>query len=124
MEHRFSPYRDIRERLEFAASRGAELPRELPLYRRKLAGIEEERRQSAQIAFCHNDPFPNNFIDDGTVRLIDWEGGLRLSRSGEEYFQQNGRRGHLPGEGGPIKPARSRYSPILPGLTGAVPFPL
>lgn len=41
----------------------------------KLYAIKEEREKHKQLylGLCHNDPFPNNFLDDGTVRLIDWE---------------------------------------------------
>lgn len=41
----------------------------------KLHSIQQIRESDGQvqIGLCHNDPFPNNFLDDGNVRLIDWE---------------------------------------------------
>jgi thiamine kinase-like enzyme len=38
----------------------------------KTRQIERERAD-APLVLCHNDPFPTNFLDDGRVRLLDWE---------------------------------------------------
>lgn len=71
----FSPYRDVEKRLEIARARRIALPEQLERCLSKLYEIEamREAEMAGQVAFCHNDPFPNNFLDDGTVRLLDWE---------------------------------------------------
>lgn len=71
----FSPYRDIKERIQYAALHQLELPRDMDRFLEKLEAVRQDRAAGGQlqIALCHNDPFPNNFLDDGTVRLIDWE---------------------------------------------------
>lgn len=73
--YEFSPYKDIEDRIQFAIQNHLELPDYLDKLTEKLYAIKEEREQYKQlyIGLCHNDPFPNNFLDDGTVRLIDWE---------------------------------------------------
>ena len=70
----FSPYRDIEESLEAARTRNAALPIRLEEMLEKLYEIKAERDNGAgRLSLCHNDPFNNNFIFDGTVRLLDWE---------------------------------------------------
>lgn len=73
--YEFSPYKDIEDRIQFAIQNQLELPDYLDRLNAKLYAITQERENNEQLyrGLCHNDPFSNNFIDDGTVRLIDWE---------------------------------------------------
>lgn len=75
--YHFSPYKDIMERIQFAKHNNLELPDYLDKLLDKLNFIKRQREKNLQsyLGLCHNDPFPNNFLDDGTVRLIDWEYG-------------------------------------------------
>jgi thiamine kinase-like enzyme len=70
---RFSPYRDVERRLEVARMRGIALPRQMDRLLSKMGQIERQRAAAPLNGLCHNDPFHNNFIDDGRVRLLDWE---------------------------------------------------
>ena len=69
----FSPYRDIEQRLKVAGERGVALPEPMDQFLNRMYQIERQRAAAPTWALCHNDPFPNNFIDDGRVRLLDWE---------------------------------------------------
>ena len=73
--YEFSPYRDIKDRIQFAVRHQLALPGDLDKLTEKLDAIQLARAADGQqiTGLCHNDPFPNNFLDDGTVRLIDWE---------------------------------------------------
>lgn len=73
--YEFSPYLDITNRIQFAVNHHLKLPDDLDKFTVKLEAIQQERAASGLLVtgLCHNDPFPNNFLDDGTVRLIDWE---------------------------------------------------
>lgn len=73
--YEFSPYQDIKDRIQFAVRHLLELPPDLDKFIAKLAAIQQNRASNGQqqLGLCHNDPFANNFLDDGTVRLIDWE---------------------------------------------------
>lgn len=80
----FSPYMDIEDRIEYAKQNSLILPDYIDKLNERLYIIKEYRDTNLSncIGLCHNDPFPNNFIDDGSVRLIDWEfGGM-----GDIYF--------------------------------------
>jgi thiamine kinase-like enzyme len=68
----FSPYRDIEKRLQVAQERGVPLPDHMDRCLDKMYAIERQRASVPQV-FCHNDPFPNNFLDAGRVLLLDWE---------------------------------------------------
>ena len=73
----FSPYRDIERRLREVRDRAGASPEPAALerYLDTLYQIEAERAADHRYppALCHNDPFANNFLDDGMVRLLDWE---------------------------------------------------
>ena len=80
----FSPYRDIERRVAFAREQGLNLPEKLPSLLERLATIEQARQglPTEEWGLCHNDPFANNFLDDGSVRLLDWE----YAGMGDVYF--------------------------------------
>lgn len=84
ISYEFSPYQDINDRIQTAINSSLELPEYLGELICKLDVIKQEREKLSKEYFglCHNDPFPNNFIDDGTVRLIDWE----YSGMGDVFF--------------------------------------
>jgi thiamine kinase-like enzyme len=80
----FDPYRDIKLRLSIARERAIPLPDKIDELLHKLHQIETVRTQAlaGHLALCHNDPWANNFLDDGTVRLLDWE----FAGMGDPYF--------------------------------------
>jgi thiamine kinase-like enzyme len=69
---RFSPYCDIEQRLQVAQERGVTLPDHVDRCLDRMYEIERRRADAPQV-LCHNDPFPNNFLDAGPVLLLDWE---------------------------------------------------
>ncbi len=80
----FSPYKDIYDRIEFAHKNNLELPEDIENLVFKMASIQKERHKKLAtcLGLCHNDPFPNNFLDTATLRLIDWE----YSGMGDIFF--------------------------------------
>ncbi|WP_139992318.1 guanitoxin biosynthesis pre-guanitoxin N-oxide kinase GntI [Paenibacillus paridis] len=73
--YEFSPYRDIEDRIQLARARQLSLPSTLDSLVNKLLNIQHSRALEAARfrGFCHNDPFANNFLYDGSIRLLDWE---------------------------------------------------
>lgn len=75
IDGQFDPYDNIRRWLPVVDGRGLERPAQLaPL----LEMVEATKRGRSPLAqgsrvLCHNDPFHLNFLDDGTLWLIDWE---------------------------------------------------
>lgn len=71
----FQPFEDNRRRIAYAEKEGITIPEGLDKILPCLDAIEKERMASQQqwIGLCHNDPFPNNFIEEHQLRLIDWE---------------------------------------------------
>jgi len=84
ISYKFSPYRDIEDRIRFARENHLDLPDNIEELLLKLHEIERDRDliKSKVTGLCHNDPFSNNYIDDGTLRLIDWE----YAGMGDIYF--------------------------------------
>jgi len=80
----FNPYEDIEKRLATAGERGLALPERLLDLRAKLVEICRIRDQAlgGRRALCHNDPWHNNFLYDGKVRLLDWE----MAGMGDPFF--------------------------------------
>lgn len=72
---RFSPYSDIRSRLESARRSGIPLPSALPGLMKELERIERSRsgNKGDRLCLCHNDAFLTNFLHNGHVWLLDWE---------------------------------------------------
>lgn len=70
---RFDPFERIEAYARMLRHTRVPLPDDLPRV------LEEARRVGRSLAPlplapCHNDPWPGNFVDDGTrMRLIDWE---------------------------------------------------
>ncbi len=80
----FDPYQDIETRLATARTRSTPLPEPLEAFLARLRVIRAARSAalSGRLALCHNDPWPNNFLDDGAVRLLDWE----FAGMGDPFF--------------------------------------
>ncbi|MFT4143210.1 MAG: choline/ethanolamine kinase family protein [Mobilitalea sp.] len=80
----FSPYKDIYDRIEFARRNNLTLPLDIDDLVSRVETIQKERqkKEASCLGLCHNDPFPNNFLDTGTLRLIDWE----YSGMGDIFF--------------------------------------
>lgn len=75
IEGSFDPYTDIRRWLDVIEERATPwLGRLGPLLER-VDRIERERTPlaSSDVVLCHNDPYHLNFLDDGTLWMIDWE---------------------------------------------------
>jgi thiamine kinase-like enzyme len=82
---RFDPYRDTAERLALIREHGIALPASLPQMLERAEAIRNAREAALDgaLALCHNDPWHNNFLDDGTrVRLLDWE----FAGMGDPFF--------------------------------------
>ena len=64
-----------------AEGRGASLPAGFTAARAVSARIREARGPQPQV-LCHNDLLSGNFLDDGRVRIIDWE----YAGMGDRFF--------------------------------------
>lgn len=84
IEKRFDPYRDIESRVLSARERNLPLPEDLGELVARMERIRADRSRNAEshTGLCHNDPFPNNFLHDGTVRVLDWE----YAGTGDVFF--------------------------------------
>lgn len=83
IEHQFCPFHDVRTRIEAVKTRGIDPPFDLSHLLAKMAEVErEEAADPSPMALCHNDPFPNNFLDNGSIYLLDWE----FAGMGNIYF--------------------------------------
>jgi thiamine kinase-like enzyme len=101
VERRFNPYADIRRWVDLLQSRGVTLPdRLVPL----LGLVEETERERSltpapELVLCHNDPYHLNFLDDGSLWLIDWEysgmGDAMYDLAGIGYRLDSEGRDHL-----------------------------
>ncbi|MEN8039988.1 MAG: phosphotransferase [Actinomycetota bacterium] len=71
----FDPYADIARWMDLLTSKGAPLPARLgPLLDLVAAAhVIRPRPSDDELRLCHNDPYHLNFLDDGTLWLIDWE---------------------------------------------------
>jgi thiamine kinase-like enzyme len=71
----FDPYADIRRWLDIADRQQVPRPGRLAPLLEQVADIERVRApmREQRMVFCHNDPYFLNFLDDGSLRVIDWE---------------------------------------------------
>lgn len=71
----FDPYADIRRWLEITEGQRASRPAQLGPLLEKVTEIERLRAPLPEKAkvFCHNDPYFLNFLDDGSLWVLDWE---------------------------------------------------
>jgi thiamine kinase-like enzyme len=80
----FSPFRRIEAYARQAAAYGVPFPQDFDTFLDKMQLVEAAQRQdgSPWYRFCHNDLFLVNLLDDGTIRVIDWE----FAGMGDIYF--------------------------------------
>ncbi len=70
----FSPFRTIEEYTATARRYGVRFPANLDWLMARLREIENAfAREPFTPRLCHNDLLNENFLDDGTIRIIDWE---------------------------------------------------
>jgi thiamine kinase-like enzyme len=84
MAAEFSPFRRIESYARQAAAMGVPLPEGFEDAMERMRAIEDRQRMDGSdwLKFCHNDLFSVNFLDDGSVRLLDWE----FAGMGDLYF--------------------------------------
>ena len=86
----FDPYADIARWLELVDARHLFRPDRLgPLLTRVAAVERAQASKPADPVLCHNDPYHLNFLDDGSLWVIDWEyagmGDARYDLAGVGY---------------------------------------
>ncbi len=71
----FDPYADIERWMNLLTSKGTPLPARLEPLLELVASSKALRSQQPEPdkVLCHNDPYHLNFLDDGSLWLIDWE---------------------------------------------------
>jgi thiamine kinase-like enzyme len=71
----FSPFRRVESYTGQAQAFHVPFPADFDALWRKMRAIESNQRRdrSPWLRFCHNDLFSVNFLDDGAVRIVDWE---------------------------------------------------
>lgn len=75
VEGNFDACADIRHWMEIADDRGTPRPDRLDPLLERVHRIQQslETERSVEPVVCHNDPYFRNFIDDGSLWVIDWE---------------------------------------------------
>lgn len=71
----FDPYGDILRWLDIAKGQHVSRPAQLGPLLEQVTEIEHHRDppRSQENVLCHNDPYYLNFLDDGSLWVIDWE---------------------------------------------------
>jgi thiamine kinase-like enzyme len=70
----FSPFRTVEAYARTATEHGVELSSDFAEFQRQLNRIEQSLlRSPTPICLCHNDLLNANFLDDGELRILDWE---------------------------------------------------
>jgi len=80
----FSPFRRVESYAAIAKELEVSLPEDFDAFLSKMRAVEDEqsRDPSPWLGFCHNDLFAVNFLDDGNIRIVDWE----FAGMGDIYF--------------------------------------
>src|SRR5207237_9636125 len=78
---RFDAHRVVEEYCRLALERGVEVPAEYAWALEVSRRIGAARRPEAPVP-CHNDLLIANFIDDGEIRIVDWE----YAAMGDRFF--------------------------------------
>jgi thiamine kinase-like enzyme len=75
VERIFDPFAEIERWMNLIASKGTPLPSRLePLLELVAASKALRTRQlDHEMVLCHNDPYHLNFLDNGSLWLVDWE---------------------------------------------------
>ena len=84
VEAMFSPFQRVEAYARQARVMGVPFPQDFDRLVRKMEAVQREQAQDTYPwrRFCHNDLFCVNVMDDGNVRLIDWE----FSGVGDIYY--------------------------------------
>jgi thiamine kinase-like enzyme len=69
----FSPFRWVEARVHDVLTLGVPLPAGFDALLDRMRAIEAAQQPVAIRGFCHNDLFSVNFMDDGAIRILDWE---------------------------------------------------
>lgn len=72
IQGRFSPFHVVDVYAERAQARGVRFPAEFDRLHRRLDEIPAAPPGS-ELRLCHNDLLNANFLDDGSLRILDWE---------------------------------------------------
>ena len=97
----FDPHADISRWMELVEARGTKRPARLAPLLQRVAEIRRELDSvtDAEMVLCHNDPYHLNFLDDGSLWLIDWEyagmGDAMYDLAGIAYTLDSEGRDHL-----------------------------
>ena len=67
----FSPFQVVDEYARLARERDIRFPSDFDRLHRQLDTIPA--RPGSDVCLCHNDLLNANFLDDGTLRILDWE---------------------------------------------------
>lgn len=67
----FSPFQVVDEYARLARERDIRFPDDFDRLHRQLDTIPA--RPGSDVCLCHNDLLNANFLDDGTLRILDWE---------------------------------------------------
>jgi thiamine kinase-like enzyme len=80
----FSPFGRVQAAVQRAQALQAPLPPDLTAFVDKMEAIKASQRKDtfSWLGFCHNDLYYVNFLDDGAVRIVDWE----FAGMGDIYF--------------------------------------
>lgn len=84
MKGAFSPFRRVESYARKAESFGVSLPHDFDVFLARMRRIEADQLGDGQpwLRLCHNDLFSVNFLDDGGIRIVDWE----FAGMGDIYF--------------------------------------
>jgi thiamine kinase-like enzyme len=71
----FDPYADITRWMDLLTAKGTPMPSRLGLLLELVAASTaiRSRPTEPEMVLCHNDPYHLNFLDNGSLWLIDWE---------------------------------------------------
>ena len=78
---RFDSFRVVEACAETAGAHGVSVPSDFAWAQRVARGIEAARGGAEPVS-CHNDLLNANFLDDGAIRIVDWE----YAGMGDRFF--------------------------------------
>jgi len=80
----FSSFLRVESLIRQAKTFRVPFPEDFDIFLERMQIIEagQQRDTSSWLKFCHNDLFSVNFLDDGNIRIVDWE----FAGMGDKYF--------------------------------------